>query len=133
MDVGQRYRQLLEPLFREYDRAMVPATQAALDRFRERAREAGVPPEVIAELAAFYEVTDGVPCLDSFDFHAAGDEILFEWWNARELWLGQRDFYTLRWASGRFCLGDASNVSFSPEHETATLVGLLELALKEWS
>jgi len=33
MDVGRRYRQLLEPLFREYDRAMVPATQAAMDRF----------------------------------------------------------------------------------------------------
>ena len=46
---------------------------------------------MIAELAAFYEVTDGVPCLDGFDFHAGGDEILFEWWDDRELWLGQRD------------------------------------------
>lgn len=64
-------------------------------------------------------------------FHSCVDETIFEWWNEKELYLGQRDFYTLRWANNKFCLGDVSTISFSEEHEHNTLIGLIEGCLKE--
>ena len=118
---------LLKPLFDIYKVAMVPASENALDVFTTRAKEHKVPDDVIAQLADFYSVVDGVPCLDSLDIHRCADEIVFEWWDERELWLGQRDFYTLRWswAKQRYCVGDASNVSFSASDEYRTFAEAL--------
>ena len=67
------------------------------------------------------------PCLDSLEIHRCADPIIFEWWDQQELWLGQRDNNILRWSSpkDRFCIGDASNVSFSPEHEYSTFAEAL--------
>jgi hypothetical protein len=110
---------LLKPLFDAYNVVMKPARQSSLNLFRSRATERKVPIEVVNQLADFYSIVDGVPCLDSLDIHRSDDLILFEWWDQQELWLGQRDFYTLRWSSSkeRFCIGDAANVSFSEKDE----------------
>lgn len=73
------------------------------------------------------------PVLMGFSLHRCDDEILFEWWeDDRELWLGQRDCDVLRWADGKFCLSDASNISYGEEYEFPTLVDLLEAAFKGW-
>ena len=131
VDDQQRVRELLSALFVQYEQSFSPASESAIRTFIERSRAKNVPPSVVEELVAFYKVTNGVPCLDGFDFHACDDEIIFEWWDHRELWLAQRDFYTMRWAGDRYCLGDASNVSFSPEYEFATVADLIERALSE--
>ena len=79
------------------------------------------------QLLDFYSIVDGIPCLNSLDIHRCDDLILFEWWEQQELWLGQRDFYTVRWSSAkkRFCIGDAGNVSFSKSDEYRTFAGAL--------
>jgi hypothetical protein len=132
MDIKQKLEKLLQPLFQSYDKTMTPASSESIANFRKKAHIKGVPSSVIGELTAFYEVTNGIPCLDSFDFHSCEDEILYEWWDSQELWLAQRDFYTLRWAKGKFCLGDASSISFSKEDEHMTLLDLIESAMKQW-
>lgn len=132
MDVGKRLTELLLPLFKSCDAKMVPASSESIDRFRSRASEEGVPSVAIDELVSLYRVTDGVPCLDSFAFFSCDDEAIYEWWDRQELWLAQRDFYTFRWARGMFCLGDASNVSFSGKYEFMTLVELIEGAFRDW-
>ncbi|MDR3323488.1 MAG: hypothetical protein LBS89_04710, partial [Zoogloeaceae bacterium] len=57
-------------------------------------------------------------------FHQCGDEILFEWWEDQELWLGSRDDDVLLWKNNEFCSGDAG--------EFTTLMELLESAFGEW-
>lgn len=127
-----RIKECLAPLFADYDREMSPANAGALAVFLRRAAEKGVPSKAIDQLAEFYTVTDGVPCLDSFDFHRCDDVTLFEWWDDEELWLAQRDFYTMRWSHGKFCLGDAGTVSFGNEYEFDSLTELLEAAFARW-
>ena len=83
---------LLKPLFDTYKQAIKPASKRSLSIFRARANERDVPPDVVAQLADFYSISDGVPCLDSLDIHRCADVIIFEWWKYQELWLGQRDF-----------------------------------------
>lgn len=120
------------PLFSGYDEKLVPADENLLSDFSKRALSRGVAAQVVDELLEFYNVTNGVPCLDSFDFHRCDDDILFEWWDDRILWLAQRDYYTLRWLSNMYCLGDACNNSFGEAYEFGTLTALLEFAFKEW-
>ena len=81
-----------------------------------------IPAHVVEQLADFYSVVNGVPSLDSLSIHDCADSIIFEWWSHGELWLGQRDFHTLRWHDEKYCVGDASTISFSPEHEFSTLL-----------
>ena len=118
---------LLRPLFDSYKAVMKPASESALKLFALRVNERKVPKDVVAQLTDFYSILDGVPCLDSLDIHRCDDIIIFEWWDERELWLGQRDFYTLRWSwsKDRFCIGDAGNVSFSPNDEYHTFAEAL--------
>lgn len=113
---------LLKPLFDEYGMAMKPASETSLNVFRRRAVERQVPDDVVAQLACFYSIVDGVPCLDSLDIHRCEDWILFDWWDQQEIWLGQRDFYVLRWSRSkdRFCVGDVGNVSLSTSNEYRT-------------
>jgi len=88
---------------------------------------------VVRQLSDFYAIADGVPCLNSLDIHRCADSILFEWWDQQELWLGQQDFYILRWSSanGRFCIGDAGNVSFSSSDEYRTFADALSQMVKQ--
>ena len=132
MDQAQKIKELLSSLFKSYDQEFIPADKELLSDFSKRALSRGVPQELISELLEFYALTNGVPCLDSFDFHRCDDEILFEWWHDQTLWLAQRDYYTLRWVNHKYTLGDASNNSFGEEYEFGTLTALLEFALNEW-
>jgi hypothetical protein len=123
---------LLKPLFDTYKVSMKPASEFSLDLFRARAAERKIPEDVVAQLTDFYSIIDGVPCLDSLDIHRCAVLILFEWWDQQELWLGQRDFYTLRWsgAKNRFCIGDPGNVSFSPRDEYREFADALSYLVK---
>jgi hypothetical protein len=116
------YVALLIPLFDSYEKEMRGASETSLKVFRARCCERDVPQDVVSQLTDFYSVIDGIPCLNSLDIHCCADLILFEWWDQRELWLGQRDFYSLRWSSSksRFCIGDAENVSLSESDEYRT-------------
>jgi hypothetical protein len=123
---------LLKPLFDTYKVAIKPASKSSLNLFKTRADERKVPQAVADQLTDFYSIVDGVPCLDSLDIHRCADLIIFEWWDQQELWLGQRDFYTLRWSwsKDRFCIGDAGNVSFSRKDEYPTFAKALRHIVK---
>lgn len=108
-----------------------PATREQIDLFTNRATENKVEASVIKQLADFYSVADSFDYEIIIGFHSCEDLIIFEWWNDRELWLGQKDFNTLRWADGKFCLGDASNISFSDEYRFDTLIELIERCIKD--
>ncbi len=123
---------LLKPLFDEHDVTMEPADESSLNLFKERTDDREVPPHVTKQLTHFYSIVDGVPCLDSLDIHRCDDLIIFEWWAQHELWLGQRDSFTLRWSRSkdRFCIGDGGNVSFSSQDEYQTFAEALQHMVK---
>lgn len=75
-----------------------------------------------------------MPHLDSLDIFRCDDRIIFERWEQRELWLGQRGDTTLRWSLARdaFCIGDASNVSVSPDHEHRTFAAPLRHLVRQY-
>ena len=102
------------------------ATKQQIDIFTQRALSNGLDKSAIKQLVEFYEVANAYSYEMIVQFHSCDDLILFEWWYNKELWLGQRDFYTIRWANGKFCMGDASNVSFSEEEKFETLVDFIQ-------
>jgi hypothetical protein len=123
---------LLEELPDSSDFELVPATSLQINVFKERALTKNVPENVIAELVELYEVADGYVNYMVIGFFNCDDETIFEWWDDyQELWIGQRDFNTLRWANGKFCLGDASSISYDESYESPTLVGLIEICRNE--
>lgn len=87
---------------------------------------------VYEQLVEFYSVTKGGFCLDGFSFHRIDDEILFEWWQDNELWLGGCNDDVLHWCEDGFCLGDASNIAYSDDCKFQTLIELLQKGFKEW-
>ncbi len=103
-----------------------PAAKQQIDVFTQRAFSHGLDDSVTKQLVEFYEVANAYSYEMVIQFHSCDDLILFEWWHEKELWLGQRDFYTIRWANGKFCMGDASNASFSKEEEFETLTEFIE-------
>lgn len=113
------------------DYPIKPATKEQIDLFTKRATENKIEPKVIKQLIDFYEVADSFYYEIIIGFHGCDDLIIFEWWADKELWLGQRDFNTLRWANDKFCLGDASNISFSDEYQFDTLIELIEGCIKD--
>lgn len=132
MSASTRIKKLLEP-FVQAKKEIIPANENLLADFRRRTTQHGVPVSAIDQLVEFYKLSNGTPCLNGFSFHRCEDEILFEWWeDDRALWLSQRDCDVLRWSNDKFCLGDASNVSYGEEYEFSTLVDLLEIAFNEW-
>ena len=108
------------------DYKIEPATKQQIDVFTQRALSRGLDDSATKQLVELYEVANAYSYDMIIQFHSCDDLILFEWWDNEELWLGQRDFYTTRWANGKFCMGDASNVSFSEEEEFETLVEFVE-------
>ncbi|MEP6262827.1 MAG: hypothetical protein ABJ092_14720 [Gillisia sp.] len=108
-----------------------PAGPEKIKIFKEKSTAKGVDAKVIDQLVDLYEVADGFYSDIVIGFHGCTEDILFEWWDEKELWLGQRDFNTLRWANGKFCLGDASSISYSDDYESDSLIGLIEICMKE--
>lgn len=131
MTTSERIKRLLE-IFVRVNKKIVPADENLLADFCRRGAERDIPDSVAGELVEFYRISNGTPCLDGFSFHRCNDEILFEWWGSdRELWLGQRDCDLLRWADGKFCLGDASNINYGGKYEFPILEDLLETTYKD--
>jgi hypothetical protein len=124
--------QRLSQLFADYDAKMTPASAAELKVFRDRAKERDVPVEAVKELSRFYQLSNGVPCLDSLDIHRCEDILLFEWWEDGELWLGGRDMNVFRWTGGKYCIGDAANASYGSDSDFQTLVDLIEADLSSY-
>jgi hypothetical protein len=117
---------LLKALVADDDYEIIPATEKQLSTFVAMASEREVDQLIIEQMLDLYRVVNKFGYEITLAFHSCDDSILFEWWDHKEIWLGQRDFNTLRWANGKFCLGDASNVSFSEKYEFATLIELIE-------
>ena len=128
----ERIKELLSNLENADDYEAMPATSEQIETFIKIATEKQVPQSVIAQLTELYEVANNYSYEIIMAFHCCTDEIIFEFWDdKRELWLGQRDYNMLRWADGKFCLGDASNSSFGKEYEVETLIQLIEICVKE--
>jgi hypothetical protein len=108
-----------------------PATKEQIDLFTNRAIENKIDPNVIKQLVELYSVANSFYYEIIIGFHSCNDFTVFEWWNNKELWLGQRDFNTLRWANDKFCLGDATNISFSEKYKFDTLIELIEGCIKD--
>lgn len=108
-----------------------PATKEQIDLFTNRATENKIELNVVKQLVDLYSVADSFYYEIVIGFHSCDDLTIFEWWNEKELWLGQRDFNTLRWVDGKFCLGDASSISFSDEYKFDTLIELIEGCIKD--
>lgn len=127
----QKIKSLLGKLIAGQEYALKPATKEQIEIFTKRALDNGVDTKVIKQLIDLYEVADFFYYEIIIGFHHCDDLTIFEWWNDKELWLGQRDFNTLRWTDGKFCLGDASNISFSDEYKFDTLIELIEGCIKD--
>ena len=116
----------LIPLFDDYKREMIPANEKSLQIFRQQLEERAIPNSTIEQLIGFYEVTDGVPCLDGLTIYNCDDETIFEWWDSNNvLWIGGHDDDVFRWANNKFCIGDASDISYDKENEFQTFIELL--------
>ena len=127
-----KIKNMLSNLENADDYKLQPATREQIETFINIATEKQVPQNVISQLVELYEVADDYTYEIVMAFHSCTDEVIFEFWDDdRELWLGQRDYNMLRWADGKFCHGDASNVSFGEEFEAETLIQLIEICIKE--
>jgi hypothetical protein len=126
-------KELLRPLFADYEEEIVPASENLLSDFRQQAVKRNIPNEVVEQLTEFYKVSNGVPCLNGFAFFACDEELLFDWWDNQEIWLGTKDDDVLRWADNKYCLGDAANVSYGNEYEFFKLYELLKFAFEDWN
>lgn len=127
----QKIKSLFTNLGERQRYELKPSTKEQIEVFIQRAIENGVDTKVIQQLVDLYEVADFFYYEIIIGFHHCDDPVIFEWWTDKELWLGQRDFYTLRWTNGRFCLGDASNISFSGDYKFDTLIELIERCVKD--
>ena len=122
----------LQSLFDDYEKKIIPANEKSLAKFHKQTSKRNIPSNVVEQLTEFYKISNGIPCLDGLAFYRCDDEILYEWWDSdKALWLGSKDDDVFRWSNDKFCLGDASNVSFGEEYEFSTLVELLEKVFEE--
>jgi hypothetical protein len=126
----QKLKEILKPFFEYHNQIMIPATESQLDLFKHNSFKKRVPFSVIQELMDFYQISNGVS-LD-FNIFPCDEEVIFEWWDEKKLWLGQKDEHTLQWCKNKFCLGDACQVSLSPKYEYPSLVDLIEESLRKW-
>jgi len=132
-DAKQKIRSILDSLIDEdYEHyPIVPASKKKIEIFRTRAESHGLEKNVIEELISFFEVADGFSYEIVLGFHPCDDELIFEWWDEKTLWLGSRDFYVVRWIDGKYCLGDSSEISFSKEFEFSSFIEFLDACVWE--
>ena len=122
---------LLRSLPLECTKEITPASKENIAIFKKKAEEKNIQEGVIDQLVDLYIIADNFMYEVILGFHSCTDDIIFEWWQHGELWIGQRDFNTLRWANGKFCLGDAGSISYSEENEYESLLDLIEGCIKE--
>lgn len=131
MNTNKNIWRFLEELPADMTYGVLPATSNQLEIFKSNAKGHGVKNSVIEELSSLYQLANKLDFEVILGFHSCDDEIIFEWWNEGVLWLGQRDFNTLRWVNDKYCLGDAGDYSYSEENEYDTLEGLVRGCIKE--
>jgi hypothetical protein len=127
----QELYKLLTSLESSYSENLIPTSLERIERFEKRAMKHGLDKKVIEQLTDLYKITDSFSYIIVIGFHPCDDEMIFQWWDNKELWIGQRDFNTLRWSNNKFCLGDAGNISYSPEHEYDSLIELIKGCMRE--
>lgn len=123
---------LIKPLFKAYNVPIFPASKVQIENFRQKAKRKGVPQAAIDELVKFYEVSNGIPCLDSVVIHGTDDETLYDLWDDNELWIGQRDMDMIRWSNGAFHMGHAGDLNYGEEYIFKTLYEALKKGFQEW-
>ncbi|MDX8554430.1 hypothetical protein MK851_12460 [Tenacibaculum sp. 1B UA] len=126
-----KIKALLHALPEKHRSALIPATQKELEAFKYRAIALGVNKTIIDELLDLCTVANNFRYEVVLEFHSCTDESIFEWWEDGELWLGQNDCNTLRWVHGKFCLGGASNISYTKNHEYPSLLALIKGCINE--
>ncbi|HMV79343.1 MAG TPA: hypothetical protein PL048_07885 [Leptospiraceae bacterium] len=133
MNSKQKILSVLDSLIGEdYEQyPIMPASEKQISIFRKRAESHGLEKKVTDELVSFYEIADGFNYEIVLGFHPCDDELIFEWWDEKTLWLGSRDFYVVRWVDGKYCLGDSSHPSFSKEFEFSSFVEFLDACVWE--
>ena len=80
----------------KYRSNTIAATQKELEIFKHKATFFGVNKIIIEELVNLYIVANNFKYEVILGFHSCTDDIIFEWWEDGELWLGQNDCNTLR-------------------------------------
>ena len=108
----------------DYDVTIEPATKDELDEFKNNCKEYGVSQDTTNKLLDYYKMNNNF-----FNYFTCDDEAIFEWYeDTKELWLGQRDDSVFRYVeeSGKFTIGDASNISFGEEYEFDSIMEMLE-------
>ena len=124
-------RDLLKSIEDEYSDDLIPSATENIELFKIKAKANGVNTSIIEQLVDLYTVADNYMAQMILGFHSCNDAVLYEWWAEKELWLGQLDFNTIRWANDKFCLGDASNISYSKNNEYDTLIDLIKGCVEE--
>lgn len=131
MDRQENTWSFLNELPADFSCGVKPATVNQLAQFKNNAHRHRVKEKVQEELISLYKVANNLEFEVILAFHSCDDAILFEWWNEGVLWLGQRDFNTLRWVNNKFCLGDGGDYSYSKAHEYDSLEELVRGCIKE--
>ena len=133
MTEQEQIKTLLESFFFLFRESFTPASEELIAEFQSQASKRSIPDSVVEQLVDFYKFTNGVPNLDGFTFHRCDDKNLFAWWSEKEeFFLGYRDSDVLRWKNNRFCLGNASRISYSADYEFSTLSDLLAKCFEKW-
>jgi hypothetical protein len=127
----QKIKELLQSLDNSNFTNMKPASKEEIEIFKTKAEAKGVKKAVIHQLCELYEIVDNYYFDVVIGFHPCSDDTIFELWEYNELWIGQRDFNTLRWANNKFCLGDAGSISYSSDNEYDTLIELIAGCIQE--
>jgi len=128
----EKILKIIKPIFDFSDKEIIPATEEQIAEFKKNAIKKGVPEKTILELESFYQITNGIPCIDSLSIHKVNDIIIFEFWDDNELWIGQRDLNIIRWKNDKYHLGSAANLNYGNEYISDSLVGILEIGINDW-
>ncbi|MEO1259321.1 MAG: hypothetical protein AAFZ15_11020 [Bacteroidota bacterium] len=123
---------LIKPLFDQYKEPLIPADQNQIIQFKVKAKKYGLPEKVVDELNEFYQVANGIPCLE-IDIKKIDDDLIFEWWTFESsLWIGQRDMDILRWKEGKYHIGDTADLNYGPEYVFDTIFEMLQKEFSMW-
>ena len=126
--------ELIQPLFNDYASfgfQIKEATSEELKGFDETALKNGVPEKAIFEMKRFYEISNGIPCID-IDIHKASEPLIYEFWESKkQLWIGGWDMDLYLWSKGKFHLGDGFNLNYGEDYIFDDILGLLTKAFQD--
>lgn len=129
-DAEKEIKKALHELPKDSHYGINPASDVQIASFSEKAKLKGVPQNVIDQLVELYSVANELSCLAILAFFSCTDDLIYKYWDENTLWLGQRDFNSIRWVDDKFCLGDAGDNSYSKEDEYDNLLDLIKACIK---